>query len=108
MPPSAELEWSDKLAYVAYMHAKDMYLRNYFNHISPEGEDPGDRIGKSGIKNIFWGGENISQGQSNGTEAGKSWKKSPGHCRNMMDNSHTHVGVARYKDRFVMLLGSEG
>jgi len=107
MNPTTALKWSDKLAYVAYLHAKDMYLRQYFDHISPEGEDPGDRIRKSGLIGISWGGENIAEGQIDGQKAVDSWKKSPGHCENMMGTSHTHVGVAKYMDKFVMLLGSE-
>lgn len=107
MNPTTAIKWSDKLAYVAYMHAKDMHKRRYFDHISPEGEEPGDRIRKSGLTGIAWGGENIAGGQMSGLHAVESWKKSPGHCKNMMGSSHTHVGVARYMDKYVMLLGSD-
>jgi uncharacterized protein YkwD len=107
MNPTTTLKWSDKLAYVAYLHAKDMYKRKYFDHISPEGEDPGDRIRKSGIEGISWRGENIAWGDKNGLDAVESWKESPGHCKNMMNPNHKHVGVGKYMDKYVMLLGSE-
>jgi len=101
------LKWSDKLTYVAYLHAKDMFERDYFSHISPEGDDPGDRIMKSGLDGVYFRGENIAEGQINGIKAVESWNKSPGHCKNMMDSGHTHVGVSKYMDKYVMLLGSE-
>jgi uncharacterized protein YkwD len=107
MNPAEPLKWSDKLTYVAYLHAKDMFERDYFSHISPEGDDPGDRIMKSGLDGVYFRGENIAEGQINGIKAVESWKKSPGHCKNMMDSGHTHVGVSKYMDKYVMLLGSE-
>src|SRR3989344_1851817 len=44
-----ELKLREELVPVARNHAKDMWERKYFGHVSPEGEDVGDRLDKSGV-----------------------------------------------------------
>lgn len=99
------LVWSSKLEKVAYMHAKDMFLRSYFKHASPENMYHYNRME---AMNIFasTSGENIGTRQINGLGAIDSWRNSPGHCRNMMTAEFVFVGVARYMDKYCMVLSS--
>ena len=62
------LEWDEKLAEIARYHSKDMALKNYFAHESPEGETLQDRYKKFNyscrivVGNlIYTGGENLLQ-----------------------------------------------
>jgi uncharacterized protein YkwD len=107
MNPTHPLRWSDKLTLIAYLHAKDMFVRNFLSHDSPEGDGPGDRLVASGYAGVIWSGENVLSGAVNAIEAIESWKTSSGHCRNMMNPKHCHVGVAKYMNKYVMLLGKE-
>lgn len=102
-PPAAPLRWDKELEQVAFLHAKDMYQRNYFSHDTPEAKSPFDRMEEYGVS-FSRAGENIHQGAFDGVDAVYSWQQSPGHCRNMMNSSYTRIGVARYVDKYVMLL----
>ena len=44
------LSWDDKLSNIARGHSKDMALRNYFSHETPEGLDPTGRGTTQGYK----------------------------------------------------------
>lgn len=39
----------DPLRQVARAHARDMAVRNYFSHVTPEGLQPWDRVDRAGI-----------------------------------------------------------
>jgi len=45
-----ELEWDDKLAYIALSHSNDLITSGNFSHISSEGLDPTERANKLGYK----------------------------------------------------------
>ncbi len=60
------LSWCEDLANIARYHSKDMATRNYFNHVSPEGEDFSARYQKFGYRcenrvgnMVYRGGENL-------------------------------------------------
>jgi uncharacterized protein YkwD len=60
------LQWDPALANIALSHSKDMAERDYFDHISPEGEDFADRYAENGYRletqigdRIYVGGENL-------------------------------------------------
>jgi uncharacterized protein YkwD len=60
------LQWDQQLADIALSHSKDMAKRDYFDHISPEGEDFADRYEEHGYtketrigNQVFVGGENL-------------------------------------------------
>lgn len=99
------LKWNNELEKTAFAHAKDMFVRSYFSHDSPENEDHGDRLRRQGFQASS--GENIAKGQAKGVDAYKAWEKSPGHCHNMMNPAYIYIGVARYLDRFCMVLSGE-
>ncbi len=63
----SQLEWDDALAGIGRKHSKDMALRNYFDHYSPEGYDFSYRYQQEGYQcsvrvgnTIYLGAENIA------------------------------------------------
>lgn len=80
----------------ARLHSKDMVVRNFFNHVNPDGEDPWDRIAKTGYGGYQTAGENIAGGS--GTAAGvmDQWMNSDGHCANIMNPAFNQIGVGYY------------
>jgi uncharacterized protein YkwD len=60
------LQWDPTLANIALSHSKDMAVRDYFDHVSPEGDDFADRYEESGYRletsignQVYVGGENL-------------------------------------------------
>ncbi len=92
--PAPLLTWNDLLEQAAMVHSKDMQARNYFNHFSPEGDNAGERIDKVGYQWMTFG-ENIGLGYKNEMEVVEAWKKSPGHCKNLLNPKYKEMGVAR-------------
>jgi uncharacterized protein YkwD len=71
-----------------------MALHGYFDHQSQvDGSQPADRANASGYawSNIA---ENIAAGQATPTTVVNDWLRSPGHCRNIMDDDLTEIGVS--------------
>lgn len=98
MPPAGPITWNYQLENAAYLHAQDMSKNNYFDHTNLNGRTSKDRIIAQGYtikgyKRIYYG-ENIGRGQLNITEIMNGWIKSPGHCRNLMNQNFREVGVA--------------
>jgi uncharacterized protein YkwD len=89
------LEWHNQLAEVARMHSADMAQRGFFDHTSPDGLNPLDRIQNAGIACGFVA-ENIAQGQRTPREVVDSWMDSPGHKANILNENITHIGVGFY------------
>jgi uncharacterized protein YkwD len=87
------------LAQAARRHAADMARRNYFSHVTPGGESLGDRLRDAGYARPGAGwkaGENLGWGTGpRATPAWlvDEWLASPGHKRNMLENSFREVGV---------------
>lgn len=83
-----------QLQEVAKAHAKDMLARNYFGHVSPEGDDAGKRITKATI-NATIVGENLAHAPTlELAQAGLV--ASPGHLKNMLNADFNSVGIAVY------------
>lgn len=88
-----ELIWNDQLAEAALAHSQDMATRNYFDHTSLDGENPGARINRTGYVASTWG-ENIAAGYGTVEQAIQGWIDSPGHCANIMNSNFTEFAVA--------------
>jgi uncharacterized protein YkwD len=63
----SKLEWDDALAGIGRKHSRDMEMRNYFDHSSPEGRDFSYRYQRAGYQctvrvgnTIYTGAENIA------------------------------------------------
>jgi len=104
LPPLVE---DPLLAQAAQLHAEDMKARNYYDHVTPEGKTPTDRLaalgGQGGV------GENIvRQEGSIGTASRltwglvetyqKGWMYSDGHRANLLNPHYTKVGYGIVAD----------
>ncbi|MEU2261383.1 sigma-70 family RNA polymerase sigma factor [Streptomyces sp. NPDC019645] len=83
---------NDKLETAARRHSEDMAARGYFDHTSPDGSDPGDRITAAGYRWSTYG-ENIARGQQSPSSVMDSWMNSPGHRANILNCSFKELGV---------------
>jgi uncharacterized protein YkwD len=86
------LTWDARLGAAAQAHSDDMVARGYFDHESPDGGTPSDRIGAQGYAFSAWG-ENIAAGQATPADAMKTWLESPGHCSNIMSPALKDFGA---------------
>lgn len=86
------LEMNGALRCAARVHSLDMASRGFFDHVNPEGEDPGIRIARAGYS-YFTAGENIAAGQPSPEEAVAGWLDSPGHCVNILSPDFAEIGV---------------
>ncbi|WP_218150760.1 CAP domain-containing protein [Actinokineospora terrae] len=89
------LRWNDKLATAARKHSQDMAVRGYFDHNSPDGRTPWDRIKAEGYTKAS--GENIAAGQATPEAVMTGWMNSPGHRANILNCKSTEIGVGMYK-----------
>ncbi|MEU8247960.1 CAP domain-containing protein [Nonomuraea sp. NPDC048916] len=82
-----------KLHAAAERHSADMAARGFFDHTSPDGRSPGDRVRAAGFAPISTWGENIAKGRRTAAQAVDGWLNSPGHRANIMNCAFTHIGV---------------
>lgn len=85
------LTWTPQITVVAEAYAKDMWVRHYFSHYSPEGKDVGDRLTASGIGYTF-AGENLALAPTVST-AFTGLMNSPGHRANILEPRFKKVGI---------------
>ncbi len=76
-------------------HALDMAERGYFDHYSPEGTSPTDRVQSAGYAGVA--GENIAAGYSTIDGAHWGWLDSIGHRRNVL-SLHTNFNASFHYD----------
>jgi len=89
------LIWDQTAADVAFEHSRDMVLRGYFSHDTPEGVTPAERLSAAGIR-FSVAGENIAFGYLNADAVLQAWLDSPDHRANIEYPGFTHHGVGRY------------
>jgi len=85
------LEWRTEAVPVARVHAQDMWEKSYFGHVSPEGYDVGDRLGRAGI-NFTFAGENLALAPTVVT-AHNGLMESTGHRENILDINFRRVAI---------------
>ncbi|MEV0117696.1 CAP domain-containing protein [Streptomyces sp. NPDC050844] len=76
----------------ARAHARDMAARNYYEHVSPEGEHADDRMRKAGYPTGAWA-ENIHKGPKGPKTAMRDWMRSPGHRANILNCAYKDFGA---------------
>ncbi|GAA0220571.1 hypothetical protein GCM10010492_18280 [Saccharothrix mutabilis subsp. mutabilis] len=76
----------------AQAHADDMAARGYYDHVSPDGRDVGDRLDAAGYP---WRrvAENIHRGPASPEEAMRDWLHSPAHRANIVNCELVDLGV---------------
>ncbi|MBL4845998.1 MAG: PKD domain-containing protein [Planctomycetes bacterium] len=77
----------------AKVHVEDMLARNYFDHVTPEGWTPGDRLQMTGASGYQTSGENLAVGQQTAAAVMNAWMNSAGHRANILNPIFTHLGV---------------
>jgi uncharacterized protein YkwD len=109
--PKPALTAHPDLGRASRQYARRMGDEGFFDHVSPSGDDPGDRAERAGYD---WSryGENIAAGYDTPAEVVAGWHDSVGHCHNLM-GSYQHLGVgyadvdgSRYGSYWVQLFGS--
>jgi uncharacterized protein YkwD len=93
MPPARPLQVSATLEAAAAGHARDMAMRDYFDHYDREGRSPAERAQAAGYRESMVG-ENIAYGPATPEEVVDGWLHSPEHCANMLEARFTEMGVA--------------
>ena len=98
------LHRNDKLQRVADHHARDMLIRDFFDHINPDGETPRERAQSIGIP--YPVSENLGILSSYGLtldevveELLRSLMESPEHRANILNPDITEVGIAFAQDK---------
>ncbi|WP_293248195.1 CAP domain-containing protein [Nannocystis sp.] len=91
--PAGPLTMHPALRCAARKHSVDMAVRNFFDHINPDGETPWDRMGKAGYGSYSAAGENIAAGSPDAAGTMDQWMNSDGHCANIMNPAFEHIGV---------------
>jgi uncharacterized protein YkwD len=86
-----ELILRSEVVPVAREHARDMWGRKYFGHVSPEGEDVGDRLTEAGVTYSF-AGENLALAPTVLT-AHNGLMNSEGHRENILEERFTQIGI---------------
>ena len=84
-----------RLAAAALGHSKDMAQRDYFDHNTPEGETPWDRIKAQGYSDPS--AENIAAGQPTPQAVVDAWMNSSGHRANILNCSSHATGIGFYR-----------
>ena len=88
------LEWSGIAGSAARKHSQDMSDRDYFDHITPEGVDPFQRLENEGPSLRYsHAGENIAYGHLSPEGVVEGWMNSQGHRENILDPYYTYIGV---------------
>lgn len=96
LPP---MEVDLELSQAAQRHADDMLRRNYFDHYSPEGESPSDRLAAAGRHGFP--AENIAMTENPRERHLKAqlletfqrqWMSSASHRRNLMNPNYVRFG----------------
>jgi uncharacterized protein YkwD len=85
------LRVDSRLRTAARAHSKDMRVRNYFEHNSPDGATPWDRIKADGYSQP--GAENIAMGYATAQAVVDGWMNSPGHRANILNCKLKAVGI---------------
>lgn len=78
----------------------DMFTKQYFEHISPEGVGVADLAKNEGYEYILIG-ENLALGGfKNDADVVAAWMASPGHKANILNDRYTEIGVSVKKDLY--------
>lgn len=89
-----------KLNSAAKAKVDDMFARQYFAHVSPQGIEAGGLAERAGYKFIRIG-ENLAMGNFvNDQELIQGWMDSPGHRANILNKGFQEIGVAAAKGLF--------
>jgi hypothetical protein len=92
------LQLDETLDAIAREHSFDMLRRSFFSHTNPDGEGPGDRVGKAHRQLVGEAAENVWSGSGYSVAVAAEqivgdFMNSPGHRANILNQAYTHLGV---------------
>lgn len=96
------LSYNSTMETYARVKSKDMGVRNYFDHVDPDGEMITAQMARDGVSYNAWG-ENIAYigGVSDAAALAEqfmtNWMNSDGHRANILSPNFTSIGVGVYK-----------
>jgi uncharacterized protein YkwD len=93
-PAVAPLSYQCTLNSAAAMHSADMAVHSLLSHLSSNGQDAFSRVRQLGYEAATLG-ENIAMTSESDADPIQQWLASPGHCRNIMDEVYSDLGMAR-------------
>jgi len=99
LAPTGPLAMQPELRCAARVHSLDMNVREFFSHLNPDGDGPGERLDYAGYTGFTWG-ENIAWGYSSPEAVVAGWMESDGHCANIMRPHFNLIGVGFYEGNF--------
>lgn len=71
----------------------DMFAKNYWDHLGPNGETAWDFINSENYQYEV-AGENLARGFTNSTDVVRAWMASPTHRKNLLNDRFQEIGVA--------------
>jgi hypothetical protein len=96
--PAPSLAAEQMLHNAAKRHSEDMAIRDFVDHINPDGEDMVDRVEAEDYS--WWAlAENVAAGQPTPQSVVDGWMASTGHCENIMNSLYTQVGIGYAYDQ---------
>jgi hypothetical protein len=84
---------SAALSQAALLKAQDMFAKDYWAHVSPDGTTPWHFFNLVGYKYQF-AGENLAKGFDTSAGVIQGWLDSPSHRENMLNNNYKEIGMA--------------
>ena len=96
----AELNTNQLLMEAAEAKLNDMFQKQYFAHVSPEGDDAGIILKEIGYDYLVVG-ENLARGYfKDSKDLVDGWMKSPDHRENILNPKFREIGVAQREGKF--------
>lgn len=89
----APLTLNADLTHAAQLKAQDMFTKNYWAHVSPDGTTPWVWIKDSGY-NYLYAGENLARGFTTSQDVVTAWMNSPEHRENILSPHYIDIGFA--------------
>lgn len=99
------LEWEESMAVVARAHSIDMNSRGFFDHVTPDGVDPWQRLKIGGVS-YKSAAENLA-GAGSPESLVNSWMKSEGHRKNILTPGFTKTGIGISENNQYGLLATQ-
>ena len=94
------LRLNSQLSAAAASKVQDMFDKQYFEHVGPDGIGPSDWVDATGYEYKLTG-ENLALGDFSGDiDLVTAWMNSPGHKANILKPAFTEIGVAVGKGMF--------
>lgn len=84
---------NDQLTRAAEMKGDDMFAKNYWAHVSPDGVTPWVFIKNAGYDYLY-AGENLARGFTTATDTVNAWMASPTHRENLLSPNFKDIGFA--------------